>query len=989
MTNHILLFAIALSFLLAGCSTPNMPPKDAALEVAGIRILSPTADCPVEEPRPAFSWTPYRQLGQRIVYGLQLVELQEKQDARKALAANARIIDQADIRSAGLRYPERLPDLRPGKVYAFQVAAYQEGGSRLKPLAQSEIAMFYLAGERLPAGLQALLCCEQNLLEEQVDSWKAAYGNPTVNSRQMGCFQNTGIVEMAGSRSAGDAIQQPAAIKKGNRYQLSFCARAYPKQLDYIRFRVLAFNGSLPASGTHPQPNADIAVVGESANIAETGWARCFLSSWQAPKDYAHIAILAIADENAPEGVPANGALSGICLQLADGCGLTAADLGVSNPEKLPEEIGQALQPGSTPETPSIGFDQGALVDLFGYPFDEAGNSNWYAAGDDCISIGGWLPPEAEDKEKEETNFKLPGGLPLDAFEEGMKKYYDLFGFNLKFPDWGPIPPEKEQDCRNNYDKNKPFSGRDIIYVHGFRPDHVYQNIVKSDRTGYLGAVAGATGFLDPAALDDALTQKWPEAEEEFFEGGFYHREAKDYFYPHIQHFLGDTLEPSNRFLVIAYNSSQRLIDNVHSVYTQISRAMNEGVGVVAPENDPRGAECFGWDYVIVTHSTGALVMDAAMSLAGLSGADGNIQQAFGDVQYIARRAKTQISLHGAIAGSELAGLAVIGANVAAVTATAGDVGVDVQIAVDNSIDSGMQMVVDALTGMNTAGTTNNTDAFEAFMDAATDSAVVIAQNTVNVVNNSILVDLTPVVAKLLWGPFLNQTTVPVLTVAGGHPGSIDHSLATKWVLPGLDDGVVNVNSQSGSPSLLYPDSYAYLPPGSRIYDMGIAVQRAATWFAEQYRSPALAAYGSFPFLAPDGMVQPVAIAPSPSPRYSNHFPFIQSTAEHNHPMAPTGPYFSTFGAANTEESLVAENNFMFSSGLVNPAILPSMRQRVRGQDLILTFSFTYPVFSFPPPGFNWQTISFSATVPLWRRSYRQLSDGWKETDYVYRFVLR
>ena len=44
----------------------------------------------------------------------------------------------------------------------------------------------------------------------------------------------------------------------------------------------------------------------------------------------------------------------------------------------------------------------------------------------------------------------------------------------------------------------------------------LYQNIIKSDRTGYLSTVAGATGFLDPGTLDDALARKWPEAEAEF-----------------------------------------------------------------------------------------------------------------------------------------------------------------------------------------------------------------------------------------------------------------------------------------------------------------------------------------------------------------------------------------------------------------------------------------------------------------------------------------
>lgn len=982
------LAVIAVALLFAGCN-PKTLPRDTKSTPPTLTILSPTPDCPQDGP-PVFSWTAVAPAPGRVVYGLRLVELKEKQDADEALRSNEAIYSRDNIAATRLKYPERL---RPGAVYAFRVYAYDAGASPPKPIGQSETGLFFTTPSNLPFSLEPLLCCAHNLLSDDVSAWAPAYGTPAVNTKQGGCFQNTGVVEMKGNAQAGDAIRQPLGaglkIEKGKRYQFSFCARAYPKQLDHIRFRVLAYNGNLPATGGHPEPGANITVAGETGNITSEGWNRYFLPSWQAPKDYANVAILAMAGEGAPAGALANGALSGICLEVTDDCGFTAESLGITNPGDLPERIENALLPGTAPQTLDVGFGQGPLLGLYGYPFDENGQSTWYTTGDECVSIGGTAPPEALDKEKEESGYELPGGLSMEGFDEALKKYGEWPGFEVDFPKWGRVPPEKAQECRPNYDKNKPFSGRDIVYVHGLRPDHIYQNIIKRDQTGYLSAAAAATGFLDPATLDDALTQKWPEARDEFFEGGFYHQQAKNYFYPHIEHFLGDTVNPGNRFLIVSYNSSQRLAENLHAIFWQISRAMNEGEGVVYAKDDPRGARCFGQDYVIVSHSTGALVMDAALAVAQLSATDGAIRDAFGEVQYIARRAKAHISLHGAISGSEMAGLAVAGANVAALTATGGDIGVDVGIAVDNGIATGEQMLIDALTGLNTAGTTNNTDAFEAFMDAVTDSAVVITQNAVTVVNNSILVDLTPSIAKLQWGPFLDQTPAPVLTIAGGHPGALDHSLATKWVLRGLDDGVVGTNSQSGSPSLVHPDFYGYIPPAGRIYDMGIAPQRAAVFYAGQYITTALAAYGSFPFLSPDGMLQPIAIAPAPSPRYNNHFPFIQSTADHNHPMAPTTPYLSTFGAANTEESLVAENNFIFSSGLVNPTILSSMRQTVLGQDLVLTFSINYPVFQFPPPSFSWQQSTFTLTVPIWRRTYRRLSDGWRETDYVYRFVLR
>ena len=132
--------------------------------------------------------------------------------------------------------------------------------------------------------------------------------------------------------------------------------------------------------------------------------------------------------------------------------------------------------------------------------------------------------------------------------------------------------------------------------------------------------------------------------------------------------------------------------------------------------------------------------MDVALSLANQSNDDEIIEKAFGNVKYISDRSKIHIALHGALAGSELAALAVFGANLAAVTATAGDIGIDVGIAVNGAIETGMLIVQDAVTGMNTASTANTTDVFEAFMDAVSDSIVVLASNLATTFNSSVLV---------------------------------------------------------------------------------------------------------------------------------------------------------------------------------------------------------------------------------------------------------
>jgi hypothetical protein len=538
-------------------------------------------------------------------------------------------------------------------------------------------------------------------------------------------------------------------------------------------------------------------------------------------------------------------------------------------------------------------------------------------------------------------------------------------------------------------DKSKPFSGRDIIYVHGLVLDHILKRTVANDQTGFLKSAALATNFVTNTVLD-SVSKSWPDGREEFFEGGFYHNMALSYYDDHIKHFLGNLENPSNRYMLVAYNSSQRLIENVHAALTQISLAMNEGKGVVYNKKDPRGSDCFGKEVVIISHSTGALLMDVSMAIAGMSADDEALQKSFGNIKYIADRAKVHIALHGAIAGSELAALGVFGANIAAGAAVGIDVAIDIDIAVDNAVESGYQIVYDAITGLNTAGTTNNTDIIEAFMDEASDSIVVLARNLATTINNSVLVDLSPHVAKLLWGNYINQNKVPVLTVAGGHPGNADEKLFTKIVLPGFDDGVVSANSQSGSPSLLLPELYLYIPPENRIFQLGIDARRSVPYFSEQSKGVLEAAYGSIPWLSPAGMVQPVALYAAPSPRYANHFPFLQSASEHMHSFSEPMNYVATVGASNVEECLAVENGFIFSSELVNPNIIGLVSRRIRGQDLILSFKIYYPVFDFSPfLTISWENYTFTITIPIWRRAYDTLSGNNFETDFVYNFVLR
>ena len=191
-------FCTAQSTAISG----KIAPMKAA---APIRTVSPNADCPLNDNRPAFTWQPGREVPNGSTYALVVVELSEKQDAAKALAANPRLIDRKSIRGNSLSFPRNLKPLVPGRVYAYQITSEPpKSAPNAKPV-KSDIAVFFLQ-PALPFDLQSITCCESNLLKDGAAAWTTAYGTPHISPKQAGCFNSGGLIEMSGNRQAGTAV---------------------------------------------------------------------------------------------------------------------------------------------------------------------------------------------------------------------------------------------------------------------------------------------------------------------------------------------------------------------------------------------------------------------------------------------------------------------------------------------------------------------------------------------------------------------------------------------------------------------------------------------------------------------------------------------------------------------------------------------------------------------------------------------------------------
>ncbi len=771
-------------------------------------------------------------------------------------------------------------------------------------------------------------------------SWSKVYGNPLFNfTAGQGCVED-GYVEIKGNQIKGDAIAQVLSInnqiRTGKKYKLTIAVRfmANLNSNDYGKIRVIAFNGALPASGLHPAPDANIAIIGRSGKIRDCGdWAFLEFPVWRANKNYQNIAINAFSD---------NQTMSTVWI---DDVTLCETDKELDCTEVLLDQNNKPIVPQGYGVTPA-GFNcapeaeeennyNGSLQDLYGSLYGYNGTDNWYSqAKDKCFSIGGTLPPEVINYNCDDSLKALGINMTCDEFQKQLNNPNLDFLNNIPKPN--PLPPLKSLSSGGCSDlptinNNMAFNGKDIIFIHGLMLDHL----------------------CDRADGTKGATLNWPDHPEEFYKGGYYHSVAENNWEGNIGHYIEGTTGISgyhNRYLIVTYNCAQSAEVAVHCVLTQIREAMENGKGVVYDDTDQRKTNCFGRDYIFISHSTGAIISDVALSIANKTKTDNALKAKYGDIGLISDRCRGRLSVRGALSGSSLA-----------------------TIMVNFQSSQVLSFIAsEALTrGKCQKQFNSNVDR--------------------SMVLNSILVDLIPKVTRTKWSSYINTVPVPVLTIASGHPSAIISGL--KFIIhPGFDDGVVTMDCASGRNNSLLNQPTTYNATSTlKAFDMGQNGFRAACYFLDQHNAQKNFAVASIPYLSPTGMVQPIASVTA-STNFNNHFTFLQSASEHwlrkkaEYIFTTDYNYSSTLPikSDNNEEELAITDLTLFSKNLVSPAIIAEMGEFEKGR--FIEYPMIKIIFrhGLPRPTVYWNKFY------IWKRTYHKMkNEKLFDFDYAYKYLFK
>ncbi len=582
------------------------------------------------------------------------------------------------------------------------------------------------------------------------------------------------------------------------------------------------------------------------------------------------------------------------------------------------------------------------------YPQFDISTDAWYMDFPCERSIGGTIPIEASDPDFEGdlADFGITGVTPEEMREDvagwGPPIYQDPFGIFdlLRIPGAleevpNPYIPPLLPHCAA---ETSVFGGRDIVFIHGLDQSALWDKM--------LDRAAGAR-------------TTWPEDKAEFTEeDGYWRKQANDYWGEHIANYLPATSK-GNRYLIIAWPSTQRLCFGVHAALWQISDAMISGKNVVDPSGNGN-TEKFGTPgYVVVSHCNGALLTDVAMSEASRS--DSTLNAA-----HVAKYCKAQVSFNAVTSGSDYATIVLVIAGI-------------LDTVIPDWLCAVAKNVLETLA------------ALQGVQDPVFPGGVC---DPISLLVQSALADDVPLIAQNYWGEqYIAHSPVPTLTVTMAHPTKLK---PWKYLFnDGFDDGVVTTNSQSGNPNEAHDWPSGFEPSNLReLYDMGITGDRAIGYFKDQlafvWLSTGRVAGTATPWLSPTGMLEPVeddlsGTAFDCSRRYPNHYSFLQSTADHFQRLNAEFDY--PVHEENEQDVYVVTQHDVF---------VDQYAQGANDGAPLLKADVFFNIYMHTDGRFvGFKRKFFGRTFDwrlwIWRRFYFQMygQNDMTQVDYVYKYVLQ
>ena len=372
-------------------------------------------------------------------------------------------------------------------------------------------------------------------------------------------------------------LSQP--IEQGKYYQLKFSIK-HEGKTDF-QIKALAFNGMLD----NLQADANTSVIAQTGLMTYTGnWVKVTLAPWKANKNFTSLAIAVLNDNNSTM----DARIDKVCLVESNnsGCG-ESVDFSTSFPDGFDVN-------NSNPIETEFEYLSGTVMDL--YPDANMSSSDWFLEENgsslECTTMG-----ETEYTDDEEIEFANQDANNT-AIEEAQNEMDDWIAdhndsslYDSNDTNLTPIASPSHDCTQRIVDYSKPFSGRDIVYVHGLQKDAIDDLTRSIANTKYHG--------------------RWPHDPTEFIQGGAYYTEAEQYWNDHITQELGSVNNPSNSYLIVTWSALQRAHIGINAILHQIRDARDgNNPSVHFSKSSLSNNQCFGDNGIVfVSHSTGGMLV--------------------------------------------------------------------------------------------------------------------------------------------------------------------------------------------------------------------------------------------------------------------------------------------------------------------------------------------------------------------------------------------